>query len=75
MKYMSFEFSFLILTTSRSRILLVSIYRKQEHSCNIFCDELEKFIEGIFHKGDTILLVGDFNVWVDVKDDRDAKNF
>ena len=73
MKYMSFEFSSLVLSTSRAKILLVSIYRKQEHSCNIFCDELEKYIEGIFHKGDTILLVGDFNVWVDVKGDRDAK--
>ena len=72
-KYLSFKFSNFILTSAKSKIVLVCIYRKQETSCNIFCEELEKFLEGIFHKGDIVILVGDFNVWVDIEDDRDAK--
>ena len=53
--------------------MLVCIYRQQEISCNVFCEELELFMEGNFEKADVMLLVGDFNVWVDVDDNADAK--
>ena len=72
-KYTSFEFSYLTLISDKSKILLVCVYRKQEISCNIFCDELESFMEGVYHKGDSVICVGDFNVWVDVDDDKDVR--
>ena len=71
--FLSFEFSYVTFASERSKILLACIYRQQEVSCKIFCEELEKFIDGIFHKGDMLILVGDFNVWVDKEDDRDRK--
>ena len=60
------------LTNSKSKILLACIYRKQEVSCSIFCEELDCLLEKVFAKGDIIILVGDFNVWVDIEDDVDA---
>ena len=38
-------------------------YRKQEIACGVFLQELEGFIETIFHKGDIVILTVDFNVW------------
>ena len=71
-KYTSFEFSYLTLNNSASKILLGCIYRKKEQPCSLFVDELETFIDEIFQKGDTIIIVGDFNVWVDVQEDKEA---
>ena len=56
--FLSFEFSYVTFTSEKSKILLACIYRQQEVSCKIFCEELEKFIDGIFHKGDMLILVG-----------------
>ena len=71
--YLSFEFPYVILTSGSSKILLACIYSQQEVSSKTFCEELEKFVDGIFHKGDILILVGDFNVWVDIEEDRDRK--
>ena len=72
-KYQSFEFSFLVLTVMKSKLLLICVYRKQEISCRIFCEELEKLVEQLFDKGDSVMIVGDFNLWVDEKDDKDSE--
>ena len=64
-KYSSFEYVYCILQTTVCKILLVCIYRLQEISCTTFCDEFEKFLEAIFHKGDQVIVTGDFNVWVE----------
>ena len=70
-KYTSFEFSYCIMRSSNNKIMLVCIYRLQEVSCKTFCEEFEKFMDSIFHKGDTIVVVGDFNVWAEIADDAD----
>ena len=70
-KYTSFEFSYLTLISDKSKILLICVHRKQEISCNIFCDELESFMEGVYHKGDSVICVGNYNMWVDVNDDKE----
>ena len=45
-KFKSFEFSYIIMNLSADwKILLICIYRKQEVSCKIFCDELELFLD------------------------------
>ena len=71
-KYTSFEFSFLTLSTDRYKVILCCIYRKQEQSCTLFCDEFENFMDEVYDKGDAVMLMGDFNVWVDVQEDKDA---
>ena len=45
--------------------MIVAVYRKQEVLCSVFCEELEKFLDSVYHKGDEVILVGDFNVWIE----------
>ena len=42
-------------------------------SCKTFCDELEELIERHFDNNEELLVVGDFNVWAEVENDRDVK--
>ena len=66
-KYLSFEFIYcLIAQILNSKIILVNVYRQQEVSCEIFCEEMEKFLDSIFHKGDIMIVVGDFNIWAEM---------
>ena len=48
--YSSFEYSFITLSSSTSKVILGCIYRKQEISFKLFMEELEMFMERIFHK-------------------------
>ena len=74
--YVSFEFACMILSLKAScKAVLVNIYRKQEIPFSIFCDEWTCFIEEVIEKGDTILVVGDLNLWVDVSTNKEAKDF
>ena len=72
-QFMSFEYSFVTVTIDKSKVVLVCIYRKQEVSCGTFCDELENLLETIFYKGDSIVVVGDMNIWANAKGDHDAE--
>ena len=73
-KFSSFEFSSVTLVTSdKAKLLLVCVYRKQEISCKVFCDEMEDFLDRSFHKGDIVVVVGDFNVWIETNGDADAE--
>ena len=69
-KYSSFEYSYCIMK-SNYKIIILCVYRLQEVPCKEFCDEFEKLLESIFHKGDTIIVVGDFNVWAEIEDNTD----
>ena len=73
-KYISFEFSTVILKYSQAKILLMCIYRKQEQSFKNFREEFESFLDGVGNKAEMLIIVGDFNVWVDVKNNKNAKN-
>ena len=64
-KYLSFEYVYCILQTTEFKVLLVCLYRLQEVSFTTFCDEIEKFMEAIFHKGDQVIVIGDFNEWAE----------
>ncbi len=73
-RYLSFEYAFVMLTLqSKRRMVLVCVYRNQEISFSFFQEELSTFVEGIVFKGDAVVIVGDFNVWVDVEDNADAR--
>ena len=37
------------------------------------CEDLEKLLEGIFHKGDQVIITGDFNVWIEQNSTDSAK--
>ena len=41
-------------------------------SYNTFSEELETFLDSIYDKCDILILVGDFNVWVDIKENANA---
>jgi endonuclease/exonuclease/phosphatase (EEP) superfamily protein YafD len=47
------------------------VYRKQEVSCKTFCAELEEYLDKTVDNNKELVVVGDFNVWADVEDDRD----
>ena len=64
-KYESFEFTYGIIRTTSYKMMLVCVYRLQELSCELFCKEMEDFIEAIFHKADLMIVVGDFNIWLE----------
>ena len=72
-KYLSFEYSFVTLVTGdKTTIMLLCLYRKQEVSCSIFCDDLEELMDKIFDQCDSIIVTGDFNVWAEVHNNTDT---
>ena len=74
-EYLSFEYSWVTLTIQiNRRLILVCIYRKQEIRFATFHDEFSSFMDKIQRKGDIMMIVGDFNVWMDVNEDHDARS-
>ena len=72
-EYTSFEFSYVTITlTSGRKLLLVCLYRKQEIHVNIFLDEMSSFMDIISRKDGAMLVVGDFNVWADETDGKES---
>ena len=67
------EFSYVYLKNQGTRILLLCIYRKQEIACKIFYRELEELLDAVSNTTEALLVVGDFNIWIDVESSRDAK--
>ena len=68
-QYLSFEYCTVMLRSDNNKTLIVCLYRKQEQSFPTFLSELEYFIDSHFNKADTIIITGDFNVWVDFPKD------
>ena len=53
--------------------LLLCIYRKKEVSFLIFNDELKSLLDSLVLRTDTLICIGDFNVWVDDLSNCNAK--
>ena len=70
-RYTSFEYSYCIMKSNKCKRVLACVYRLQE-VCITFREELERFMEVIFHKAETVIVVGDFNIWFDIKDNADT---
>ena len=73
-QYSSFEYAYVTVSLkSNKKLVIICVYRKQEVVFSVFNEELSKFIEKLIFKGDAVMVVGDFNVWVDVEDDINAR--
>ena len=73
-QYSSFEYSFVILTMqAKKRLFLTCVYRKQEVSFTLFHDEFSGFMDKVMSRGETTVVVGDLNVWVDAEEDNEAQ--
>ena len=71
--YTSFEYVCITLTLqSKKKVMIACIYRKQEISFTTFIDEFSSLVEKLIFKSDSLMFVGDFNVWVDIEEDVDA---
>ena len=72
--YESFEYAYITITLkSKQKVVILCIYRKQEVTFSIFTEELSSLVEKLLFGGDALLVVGDFNVWVECEDDRNGK--
>ena len=60
-RYSSFVLASCTLITTAQKIMIVIVYCNQEVSCSIFCEELEKFLDSVFHTGDEVMIVRDFD--------------
>ena len=73
-QYLSLEYVYIIITLpSKRRLILMCVYRKQEIPFTCFHEELGNLIDRISLKCEAIMIVGDFNVWVDEEEDTNAK--
>ena len=72
-RFQSFEFSYVYLTIKITKILLLNVYRKQEVPCKTFCQEVEQLIDSLFDTAEVLMIVGDFNVWIDEEGNAEAK--
>ena len=71
--YSSFEYSVITLNmNSGSKILIACLYRKQEIAYKIFHEEMSSFMNTLFKSCNNLLVVGDFNVWIEQQDNKDA---
>ena len=73
-EYSSFEYSWIVMKQqSKRRLVLICVYRNQEVHFNTFYEEFTIFMDKTSRNGEELLVVGDFNVWVERQDDQDAK--
>ena len=72
-RYTSFEFAYCYIQLEKMKVILLCIYRLQDVPCSTFCSEYEKLMDTIFHKGEVVIVVGDFNVWYEVQNNPDTK--
>ena len=73
-EYITFEYCTTIFRQGNGvKLLIVCLYRKQEQAFSNFIDELEHFLDKVVMSSDTIIVTGDFNVWVDLTNNRQAK--
>ena len=73
-QFSSFEYAFVILTLqSKKHVVLLCVYRKQEVPFQSFEEEFGPFMDKLLNRGEMLLVMGDFNVWVDVERNSDAK--
>ena len=70
--FLSFEYSYISTIMQNMKTFIVCIYRNQEVSFSIFRDEFEKFMTYINLQCQSMILLGDFNVWGELLDDPET---
>ena len=72
-KYKSFEYVYVTCKTAVETILILNIYRNQEVPFTMFKEELVVLMDRVAVKGYSLLVVGDFNIWIEVEQNQDSK--
>jgi hypothetical protein len=73
-EFSSLEYISVTLSLKNGRkLLIVCLYRKQEVSFKIFHDELITLMNRLNKKGAALLVVGDFNIWIEDAECKDAE--
>ena len=74
-KYESFEYTYAFLKKPNDtrRLLLMCVYRRPEIPIDTFCTEFEMLMDEVWQKAHSMIVVGDLNVWADMKTDKKAK--
>ena len=72
-KYKSFGYVYVTCKTGVGTILVLNIYRNQEVPSTIFKEELVVPMDKVAAKRYSLLVVGDFNVWIEVEQNQDTK--
>ena len=71
--FSSFEYCYVTLTLNLGRkLMIVSLYRKQQITFKLFYEELSSFMDEIMTRVHCVLIVGDFNVWAEEEQDNDS---
>jgi len=76
----SFEFGEWILKHGSSKLRVIVIYRIPYYaahpvSTSVFLDEFPAYLESVVMSPEPLLITGDFNIHVDVPNDKDAARF
>ena len=73
-EYSSFEYAYIVITlNSKRRLILVCVYRKQEINLSLFIEEFTLFMDKTTNRGEMFIVLGDFNVWIEIEDNQDAR--
>ena len=72
-KYISLEYSSILLRTSTStKTIVLCLYRRQEIHISHFLKDLEALIDKLVLSADSLIIMGDFNVWAEDKENNDS---
>ena len=72
-RFISFEYSSILLRHLHDKFALICIYRRQEIAFKHFLPELKCLLKEINHAAEKILITGDFNTWIDCNTDKDGE--
>ena len=68
-EFSSFEYSYItLIIRSGNKVIITCVYRKQEISFQTFCSEFTVLMNKLFKNNNALIVVGDFNVWIDQSD-------
>ena len=70
-RFSSFEYCSVLLH-STLKIIILCIYRKQEIPMNAFISEFTDIMDEMTSKCESILVLGDFNIWIDEINNKDS---
>ena len=71
-KFSSFEYVLVKIKVSKKQtVMIANVYRKQEIPMSCFIEEFTKHMDKTIDKCDSIIAVGDFNVWAEDPNNTD----
>ena len=75
-EFSSFEYAYITLHLKNKRkLLIICVYRKQEISFANFIEEFSCLMDKTLYMGDMVMVLGDFNVWIEIDDNQETRKF